>query len=413
MMRSHLQGLALSSALVLGASAGTLQLSAGGTIDISSLNLTAVGDMSIGNGRLWISEGANNGILYQFNTNGSPLGTLSPGLIPGLTGGPDAIAAIGNPQLALFSSFGQSVAGLVNWTTATLNAGYPSAEAATGAEFTGELWIASGTAAGAGSVLKRLNHVTGAVLATVTIPGLNVRIVDLAHDPVDGGMYALCEDDQLREIDLTTGAIVSTQDLAPLLIGHQSPAGGMDFDADGARLFIANGQGAGADSIVILNRTFSTNVCGSQLGTFTCPCTNVGAVGRGCRNSIVGNSGAFLTSTGRPRLSNDDLVLAASFMPPGTFVLFFQATVLNATPTAFGDGALCVGGTITRLSVEAAPSGTAAYPAGGEPSVHALGQVPPLALSTRYYQGWYRDAATFCTTSTFNLTNAIEVLWHP
>jgi hypothetical protein len=31
----------------------------------------------------------------------------------------------------------------------------------------------------------------------------------------------------------------------------------------------------------------------------------------------------------------------------------------------------------------------------------------------RTYQLWYRNAAVFCTTSTFNLTNGIEVSWVP
>jgi len=29
----------------------------------------------------------------------------------------------------------------------------------------------------------------------------------------------------------------------------------------------------------------------------------------------------------------------------------------------------------------------------------------------RYYQIWYRDAAAFCTSNTFNLTNGLEVIW--
>jgi hypothetical protein len=31
----------------------------------------------------------------------------------------------------------------------------------------------------------------------------------------------------------------------------------------------------------------------------------------------------------------------------------------------------------------------------------------------RAYQLWYRDAASFCTASTFNLTNAVEIAWEP
>ena len=35
-------------------------------------------------------------------------------------------------------------------------------------------------------------------------------------------------------------------------------------------------------------------------------------------------------------------------------------------------------------------------------------------LVTRYYQGWYRDAApSFCTTNRYNLTNGVAVVWLP
>jgi hypothetical protein len=37
----------------------------------------------------------------------------------------------------------------------------------------------------------------------------------------------------------------------------------------------------------------------------------------------------------------------------------------------------------------------------------------PLAGGTREYQCWYRNAAAFCTASTFNLTNGLEILWQP
>jgi hypothetical protein len=31
----------------------------------------------------------------------------------------------------------------------------------------------------------------------------------------------------------------------------------------------------------------------------------------------------------------------------------------------------------------------------------------------RSYQAWYRNAAAFCTPSTFNLTNGYSVTWAP
>jgi len=37
----------------------------------------------------------------------------------------------------------------------------------------------------------------------------------------------------------------------------------------------------------------------------------------------------------------------------------------------------------------------------------------PGAGAIRVYQAWYRNAASFCTVSTFNLTNGLEVVWLP
>jgi hypothetical protein len=33
------------------------------------------------------------------------------------------------------------------------------------------------------------------------------------------------------------------------------------------------------------------------------------------------------------------------------------------------------------------------------------------AAGTRTYQCWYRNAAAFCTPSTFNLTNGVLITW--
>jgi hypothetical protein len=35
------------------------------------------------------------------------------------------------------------------------------------------------------------------------------------------------------------------------------------------------------------------------------------------------------------------------------------------------------------------------------------------APGVRDYQCWYRNAAAFCTPSTFNLTNGLEITWTP
>lgn len=53
-----------------------------------------------------------------------------------------------------------------------------------------------------------------------------------------------------------------------------------------------------------------------------------------------------------------------------------------------------------------------AAPTGGDPLISVRGLVP-VAGATRFYQAWYRNAAVFCTSSTFNLTNGLQVVWAP
>jgi hypothetical protein len=52
------------------------------------------------------------------------------------------------------------------------------------------------------------------------------------------------------------------------------------------------------------------------------------------------------------------------------------------------------------------------YGVPGTPLVSVAGGVPP-AGGTREYQVWYRNAPGFCTSATYNLTNAVTVQWTP
>jgi hypothetical protein len=54
-------------------------------------------------------------------------------------------------------------------------------------------------------------------------------------------------------------------------------------------------------------------------------------------------------------------------------------------------------------------SGASQYPTAGDPSISVKGLV--TAPGSRTYQVWYRNAAAFCTASTFNLTNAVAATW--
>jgi hypothetical protein len=124
----------------------------------------------------------------------------------------------------------------------------------------------------------------------------------------------------------------------------------------------------------------------------------------GARIAASGNAGTSIPT--------DTLVLTASNIPgPG---LFFQGTGQfgGGLGLAFGDGLLCAGGTITRLGVVFPTGNSASYPGGLTPSpIHVAGSVS--SGDVRHYQCWYRDAAAFCTSATFNLTQGLTLTFGP
>lgn len=147
-------------------------------------------------------------------------------------------------------------------------------------------------------------------------------------------------------------------------------------------------------------------------GTSTpCPCGNDSSAGRGCGNSL--GAGARLTSSGVASVANDSFVLEVSPVPNSS-VLFFQGTaqVNGGDGVVFGDGLRCAGGTVQRLGTKTAAANTASYPELGDVIVSVKGVIPPTG-GVRTYQAWYRNAAAYCTPSTFNLSNGWEIAWIP
>ncbi len=155
----------------------------------------------------------------------------------------------------------------------------------------------------------------------------------------------------------------------------------------------------------------STAYCSGDGSSTACPCGNAGAADHGCASS-VNSSGARLDSLGCASLSADTLVLRGTGMPESA-TLYFQGTAQTngGLGTAFGDGLRCVGGTIARLGTKQNAGGSSQYPAPGDPSVSQRGSV--ASPGARYYQCWYRNAAAFCTSATYNLTNGLAVSWTP
>jgi len=153
---------------------------------------------------------------------------------------------------------------------------------------------------------------------------------------------------------------------------------------------------------------------GDAISGSICPCNNNSPTAdlAGCRNST--GLGAKLFATGTPRVSGDSVVLQATNMPTGASCLFFQGTTKfsDGYGGPFGDGLRCASGIVIRLVTKTNVSGTASYPGTGEPHVSVRGLIGPLG-GARYYQAWYRNAASFCLPSTFNLTNGYHIVWSP
>lgn len=144
--------------------------------------------------------------------------------------------------------------------------------------------------------------------------------------------------------------------------------------------------------------------------TTPCPCGNSGAPGRGCAWH-AGPSGAALAAQG-PIAPSDGLVLAASGMPlsaPST--IFLKGDQLLAGGTVFGDGVRCVGGGLIRLGTKTNVGGSARYPESGNTPISVRGATPVGSGLTGWYQTYYRNAANYCTSATFNVTSGVRVIW--
>jgi hypothetical protein len=141
-----------------------------------------------------------------------------------------------------------------------------------------------------------------------------------------------------------------------------------------------------------------------------CPCGNQSSFGAnmGCLNSL--GAGGSLRALGDARVASDSALLIASGLPASS-ALFFQGTQLVAggNGAAFGDGLRCASGSTVRLGALVASGGEARWPAAVGTLISVLGGVS--AGDVRQYQVWYRNAASFCTPATFNLTNAVAISW--
>jgi hypothetical protein len=152
---------------------------------------------------------------------------------------------------------------------------------------------------------------------------------------------------------------------------------------------------------------------GDSVGPHTaCPCGNSSATVDqvGCLNSL--STGGKLRATGVASLGGDTALLQGSQMPNSS-ALYFQGTIQqnSGNGSLFGDGLRCAGGAVIRLGTTTNVSGSSTYPFGAAQPIHIKGAITSPGVRT--YQCWYRNAASFCTPSTFNLSNGLEITWTP
>jgi predicted outer membrane repeat protein len=191
--------------------------------------------------------------------------------------------------------------------------------------------------------------------------------------------------------------------------GNSVTIGGFLLPGDQRNLPYVGQPDAGAFEYALPFQQITPYCFGTAIG---CPCSGAGgAGGHGCPSSQHA-SGALLVATGTASISHPSVVLHGSDMT-NSFVLYFQGTTqLNGgLGFPFGDGLRCAGGTVVRLGFVQNVGGASSWPSSA--SAWQTGHVALTAGATRNYQGWYRDASAFCTSSTFNLTNGVQILWCP
>jgi hypothetical protein len=191
---------------------------------------------------------------------------------------------------------------------------------------------------------------------------------------------------------------VSTDDLV---------TAGVALTADVRLRFTANDGGtasiveAGLDAFLLERIVCSTGTpfCAGDGSQVACPCGNNGLPGHGCDNS-ASTGGVELTGSGDPA-ANSVVLHGEGFPPAGApTVLVIRSSAAAATPTAFGDGLLCIEPPVVRLAASTATGGLSSHPLN-----HGAG------AGTFHYQLWYRNTGSFCTSDAFNLSNGYSVTY--
>lgn len=169
-----------------------------------------------------------------------------------------------------------------------------------------------------------------------------------------------------------------------------------------------------AFSFVYADDPFTPECSGHGVLATPCPCANYGLAGRGCANSITA-LGALLEASGStdadPITGTDSVVLHGSNMPATATAIYLKGDAYDSSGVAFGDGLLCASGSLIRLRTKFNVAGASSFPEPGDPSLSVRGQTPPGSGLIGHYQIYYRNAASYCTTATFNVTNGMRIDW--
>lgn len=209
-------------------------------------------------------------------------------------------------------------------------------------------------------------------------------------------------------------------DIDPLAGAGRAYAGYAAFGPNGVSAFAGLTPAdfsVPSNALVVAERNQSVAFCFGDGSSVHCPCSNdaIPGQGRGCLNSL--GAAARLTDVGEASLSGDTLVLTSSGEITTAPSMFLQGSTQTASAN-FGDGLLCVGGTLKRLYVKTAAAGAVSAPHAGDQSISARSAALGDAIavgSTRFYQVYYRDSsASFCPPPSgagWNVSSALAIVW--
>ncbi|MBK7878793.1 MAG: choice-of-anchor E domain-containing protein [Planctomycetes bacterium] len=227
----------------------------------------------------------------------------------------------------------------------------------------------------------------------------------VAGEPLHYSVYVSENDGPFRPFQ------IDTTDTDGIFVGHA----GSHYE-----FYCVARDAAGNEELQSPNDEASTTLLPANVSIFCsgdgsaapCPCNNASLAGslEGCASSL--GTGGKLVTSGEASLSQDTLRLLGSRMP-NCAALYFQGRTRanNGLGVPFGDGLLCLDGTLSRLMLKQNAGGSSRYPDPADPTLSLRALIAPGEVM--FYQCYYRNAAAYCTLATYNTTNAVAVTWLP